>query len=101
MALVRCERCGRPQGMKLRYAHPHKIASTKSHIFCGTGDCTDLANRVLVDRCRKTGVHLRRAVLRSSVSWNGAGGVMSGVHRYRFIRTAHDVLRFHHQPDPC
>jgi hypothetical protein len=43
MALVRCERCGRPQGMKLRYAHRHKIASTKSRIFCGTGNCTDLA----------------------------------------------------------
>ena len=43
MALARCEKCGRPQGQKLRYAHRHKLASTKSRIFCGTGNCTGLA----------------------------------------------------------
>ena len=43
MALARCEKCGPPQGKKLLYAHRHKLASTKSRIFCGTGNCTDLA----------------------------------------------------------
>jgi hypothetical protein len=43
MALARCEKCGRPQGKKVRYAHSHRLASTKSRIFCGSGNCTDLA----------------------------------------------------------
>ena len=43
MALARCEQCGPPQGKRVRYAHSHKLASTKSRIFCGTGNCTDLA----------------------------------------------------------
>jgi hypothetical protein len=43
MALARCEKCGRPQGKKVRYAHSHRLASTKPRIFCGSGNCTDLA----------------------------------------------------------
>jgi hypothetical protein len=43
MALARCEKCGPPQGTKLRYSHSHKLVATKSRIFCGTGNCTDLA----------------------------------------------------------
>ena len=43
MALARCEKCGRPQGKKVCYAYFHRLASTKSRIICGTGNCTDLA----------------------------------------------------------
>jgi hypothetical protein len=43
MALARCEKCGRPESKRLRYSQSHKLAFTKSRIFCGTGNCTDLA----------------------------------------------------------
>jgi hypothetical protein len=43
MALARCEKCGRPQGTRLRYAHAHNLASTRSRIFCGEGACTAVA----------------------------------------------------------
>ena len=44
MALVRCEKCGPPQGTKLTYARFHRLAYDGSpDIFCGTGNCIQFA----------------------------------------------------------
>jgi hypothetical protein len=44
MAILRCEKCGPPQGKMLSYASSRKLASdTSSRIFCATAKCTRLA----------------------------------------------------------
>jgi hypothetical protein len=43
MALARCEKCGCPHGTTFSYAYCHKLADTKSRVFCGKGTCTGVA----------------------------------------------------------
>jgi hypothetical protein len=44
MAVARCEKCGSPKGKKQSYARSHKLVpDPKPRIFCGTGNCTQLA----------------------------------------------------------
>jgi hypothetical protein len=44
MAVLRCEKCGPPQGRKLSYSSSHKLVFEATvRIFCGTAKCTQLA----------------------------------------------------------
>jgi hypothetical protein len=50
MALARCATCGRPQGFKLNYTHPHEQAPPANHVvLCGAKGCTRLAKIWLTD----------------------------------------------------
>jgi hypothetical protein len=51
MALARCVTCGRPQGLKLNYTHPHEQTSlsAKHVVFCGAKGCTRFAMIWLTD----------------------------------------------------
>jgi hypothetical protein len=51
MALARCATCGRPQGLKLNYTHPHEQISLSANYMarCGAKGCTRFAMIWLTD----------------------------------------------------
>jgi hypothetical protein len=62
MAVLRCEKCGPPQGRRLSYASSHKLVSeATTRIFCGTAKCTELAlNCWLTDEEEQQYLHGKR-----------------------------------------
>lgn len=52
MAIARCEVCGKPQGMKQDYVHPHattEASPVNPRILCGATSCVRIAAIWLTD----------------------------------------------------
>jgi hypothetical protein len=43
MALIRCESCGKPTGMRQNYPHAHPATTSTSRLFCGAPSCSRIA----------------------------------------------------------
>ena len=77
MAVLRCEKCGPPQGKRLSYASSRKLASdTSSRIFCAMAKCTRLALVCWLTDAEETGVRSRGAAFQSSGSWKRGGDMI-------------------------
>jgi hypothetical protein len=40
MAILRCEKCGAPEGLKEKYPHRHELAPNPDPLMCGAPNCT-------------------------------------------------------------